>query len=406
MRRLTTSLLVSALFCAPVQGQSLYEDTLHRDSGLIQYHLPIPTVQINDHAIAFQRSLYPDFYKSNSVARDMRWVQEHDSALMTFWQEKGGSTLLLLTQLSGLDWVEDHFDLFVLRYYPSFGGSDPLVIPIGGRRHGLLAVVAPEGSVQQLNLIYQLSHRMLTQAKRSDDPFYRAMANHPLMQPTAYRRDNLALLLALVTAQQVIGLDSTLEAYQSAFFKEQTPGRQIFEQYLLSEWILTAERPLAQWVIEEPYSSRLVAVTLPPRRSQGSISARKRTYVEGLPLKGQLGFSVVVGDNNRLTVDQIDVTRLAYACGLREGDVIRSVDGKRLRTHKQMIEYVVEGLDAGGATLAVLRDGRDETVLIQPLDLFLDGEDLYYYEGIEDTLFYEMLPTDSSADTSFSPEPR
>lgn len=363
------------------------------------YDLPVPDVRINDRATAFQASLYPDFYKANSVRGDMRWLQQHDSALVEFWHSKGDSSLFLLAELSGLDWVEDRFDIYTLRYYPSFGGSDPLVIPVGGKRQGVLAMAAPEGAVMQLNLIYQLAHRMLAQAERADDPFYRAMAGHPLMRPGAYRRDNLAMLLAMVTAQHVLGMDSTLVAYQSAFWKNQTPGRQIFEQYLLPEWILSAERPLAQWIIDEPYNSRLVAVTRPPSRPKNPTIRRHRVYIEGLPIKGEFGFSVTVGDNNRLTVSQIDSLRLAFACGLRDGDQIRSVDGKRLRSHKQMIEYVLEGYDKGGATLAVQRERENMTVLIQPIDMF-ETDGLFYYDGIEDTLFFERIPIDSLGDTT------
>jgi hypothetical protein len=405
MKRLITTLVITLVFCSASYAQYLYEDSLYEDTALVAFDLPIPEVVFNDRAATFQASLYPDFYKTNSLRSDLRWVRQHDSALIDFWHTLGDSTLWLLSQLSGLDWVEDQFDIYALRYYPSFGSSDPLAIPIGGIRKGVLAVAAPEGSVQQLNLIYQLSHRMLAQAEKSDDAYYRAMATHPLLQPTPYRRDNIALLLALVTAQQVIGLDSTFDAYQSAFWKEHTPGRTIFEQYLLSDWILTADHPLAQWIIDEPYNSRLVSVTRTPRRTRSAISNRPRAYVEGLPLKGELGFSVRLGDNNRLTVDKIDPARLAYACGLREGDVLRSVDSRRLRTHKQMIEYVLEGLDKGGATLAVLRESEDLTVLIQPLDLFLEEDDLFYYEGIEDdTMYFEMIPVDSVLDTITLPE--
>ena len=52
---------------------------------------------------------------------------------------------MLLTELSGLDWVEDRFDIYALRYYPSFGGSDPLVIPVGGRGFQQLKVITRNG---------------------------------------------------------------------------------------------------------------------------------------------------------------------------------------------------------------------------------------------------------------------
>ena len=402
MKRLLIIAILLVLV-GPASAQFYYEDTVQPDMHPVAYDLPIPTVHLNSRAIAFQTSLYPDFYKANSVRQDLRWVEEHDSALVRFWQAKGDSTLLVLTRLSGLDWVEDEFDIYLLRYYPSFGGSDPLALAVGGKRQGALAMAAPEGAVQNLNLIYQLSLRMLAQAERSDDPLYRAVATHPLMQPTPYRRDNIALLLALVTAQKVMGLDSTFDAYQSAFWKGQTPGRTIFEQYLLSEWILTEDRPLAQWVIEEPPGSRLVNATKTPRRTISLASGQKRSYVEGLPLKGELGFSVQIADNNRLTIDKIDPGRLAFACGLREGDQIRSVDGKRLRDRKQMVEYMLAGLDAGGATLNITREGQNETLLLQPMALFLEEDDLFYYDGIEDTTYFEPIEYDSLYDSATIP---
>jgi hypothetical protein len=354
------------------------------------YDLPVPEVRINNQATQFQASLYPDYYLSHPVRSDMRWVRQNDSALAVFWQNKGDSALWLLNQLSGLDWVEDRFDIYVLKYYPSFGGPDPLVLPLGGMREGERVIAAPEGAAQQFNLIYRLAHRMLLQAVKADDPFYRSVAAHPLMQPGPYRRDNLALLLTLVTSQHLIGLDSTFEVYQSPFWKELTPGREVFEKYLLSTWLLTIAKPLAQWIVSESPVSPLVEATRPPRFPQAGDVSRGES-LEGLPLRGQLGFSVELGENGRLTVNQIDSTRLAYACGLRVGDIIRTVRGRRPSNHKEVVELILEGLDRGGTTMLVLRTGEDKTVLIQPRDLANDvsAEDYLEHDRVVDSLDIE-----------------
>jgi hypothetical protein len=363
-------------------------------SGPIDQSL-IPTVKLNDRAGTFQASLYPDYYKTHSALRDMRWVHANDSDLVGFWHEKGDSLLLVLSELSGLEWIEQEFDMYLVRHYPTVGGADPLVIPLGGMRRGILSEAAPTGAKQHLNLIYQLAHRMLAQAERSDDPFHRSMADHPLMQPGPYRRDNLAMLLTLVVGQQIIGLDSTYDAYQSAFWKQRTPGREVFERYLLSEWILSRERPLARWVVEEPLGSRLVALTRPPTRRRQTTAVGAREYIEGLPIKGRLGFSVKTNSSGRLVVDKIDINRLAFACGLREEDVIRHLDGRSIRTHKALIEKILAGLQEGGATLSITRDGQSTTVLIQPLDLDRD-EDLYMWDDFEDSLYLMPPPTKDS----------
>lgn len=346
----------------------------------------IPKIRLNDQAVTFQASLYPDYYKTHSAQADMRWLRANDSALTYFWDQKGDSILLLLSEFSGLDWVEDDVDMYLLRHYPAVGGADPLVIPLGSLRRGILSEAAPTAARMHLNMIYQLAHRMLTQAERSNDPFYRSMANHPLMQAGPYRRDNLAMLLALVTSQAIMGLDSTYDAYQSAFWKQRTPGREIFESYLLSEWILNRERPLAAWVVEEPLNSRLVLLTRPPKRRRQRTALASREYIEGLPIKGRLGFSVRTNNSGRMVVDKIDVDRLAFACGLREGDVIRRIEDRPVRTLKALIEKIMAGLDEGGATMTIIRDDMTTTVLIQPLDLDWN-EDFYMWDDFEDTLY-------------------
>jgi len=394
-------LLFVALLLTPGAGAQEYD--FNYDDSVPARTAPV-AVKINQSAVSFQASLYPEYYKTNSAISDLRWVRQNDSVVMAFWENFGDSILLTLSELSGLDWGEPSFEMILLRYYPSVGNADPLVVPLGGMRRGILTEACPYGNRQELNIIYQLAHRMLGQAEKSGDPFYRSMAAHPLMQPGPFRRDNLAMLLALVTAQRIIGLDSTYDAYHSAFWKQRHPGREVFEQYLLSEWILSPDHPLARWVVEEPYTSKLVSSTRPRRRQVATADTRKRVYIEGLPIKGQLGFSVKVNEANRLVVDKIDPTRLAFACGLREGDEIRKVEAVRPRNQKALIEMILEGLDEGGATLEINRDEIVQTVLIQPLDLY-GGEDPYYWEEMDDSIDFEVPAVEDStivpeADTS------
>jgi hypothetical protein len=391
------------LLCAGAMAQVDSVDSVSPPPRQVRFDLPVPEVRFNNRAVMFQAELYPEFYATRSAAHDLRWVRENDSALATFWESKGDSTLWLLTQYSGLDWVEDRFDLYILRYYPSSGGSDPLVIPIGGVRRGGTTIAAPPGAVQKFNLIYQLAHRMIAQSERADDPLYRSMAGHPLMQPGPFRRDNLAMLLATVTAQKIIGLDSTFEAYQSDFCRKMHEGREVFEKFLLTQWALTPERPLLQWVLDESPLSAFVEATRAPARAADSL-APAQEYVEGLPIKGQLGVSVKTGDNNRLILDQVDTLRLAYACGLRVGDVIRSVDGKRPRTHRQLIEFVLAGLDRGGSTVSVLRHEADVTVVLRPGAFASDKDQPFRrFEETEDTLIFESTPPDTTRNRSTGP---
>lgn len=377
MKKAVLTFLIIILFTLPASAQYGYDT-----------YAPIPKVSINDRSATLQGSLFPDYYKNHSDRSDIRWVQRNDSALTEFWQTNGRSILETLSVLSGISWHEDAFDIYFVRYYTDVGEGDPVIIPLGGIKQGSLTEAAPDGCRMQLNLIYQLSKRMLAQTLRPEDSVYYRIADHPLMRPGPFRRDNLAMLLAVVTGQQVLGLDSTYNAFQSAFWQRHFPGREIFNQFLLNEWILTPDHTLAMWIADEPYNSRLVLTTRPPRNTSGADTRKERVYMEGLPLKGRLGFSVRLNESNRLQVDKIDIERLAYACGLQEGDEIRQVNGLRPRTQKGMMEKILAGLEEDGANLQISREGQTLTVLIQPMDIF-ENEDMFFWEEYEDSL---MLP--------------
>lgn len=336
----------------------------------------IPTVGINDGSAELQASLFPELYQERLAREDIRWVTANDSALTAFWTTQGDSILHILSELAGIDWVETQFDIYLVRHYPSLGSSEPLIIPVDGFGNGEVFQAAPRGRHQQLNLIFQLARRMLSQADQPQRGVRLGISYHPLMRSGPLRRDNLAWLLTLQTAQNVIGIDSTFDAYNSAFWKNHTPGRAVFEEHLRHQWNLSPEQPLSAWIEAESYQSELVTVTRPPRRSSRDLD-RSQLIVEGLPVEGELGFSVTIDDANRLVVDKIDIERLAYASGLREGDRIYTVDGRRPRHQRELIERILGGLDESGmAVLQVIREGHTSQVIIQPFAY--DDEDSLY----------------------------
>ena len=354
----------------------------------------IPRVNINQRAVSLQQSLFPSYYQTHSALRDLRWVERNDSGFVDFWQSSGPLVLHTLSELSGLEWLEGELDLYLVRYYHAVGNGEPLIIPIGGIRQGTLTESMPTDIRMQLNLIYQLSHRMLSQAERFEDDFHHPIAGHPLMQPGPHRRDNLAMLLALVTCEKIIGLDSTFSAYQSTFWKQRHPGREVFEKYLFTNWILSPGQPLTQWILAEPYNSQLVSLTRPPRAVKSQVSNKPMKYIEDLPLKGQFGFSLKIDPTNKRVIHKIDPDRIAFACGLREGDVLRSIDGKRVRNQRDLIEKIMVTYTAGGSTLQIVRDEESMTILLQPLDLGYDDVPFQLWDDDTDSLW---TPPDSSS---------
>lgn len=326
----------------------------------------IPDVRINDRAAGLQTELYPELYRGRSAAEDMAWVAGNEHDLAAFWSQSGDSVLTLLTRFSGLEWRETGFDLYLLRYFPTSGAAEPLLLPVGGVRQGALIEAIPTGAVATFNLIYHLAERMLLQALRPDASGYYYVANHPLMEPTPYRRDQMVMLLTLATGKAMLGPDSTEFAYQSPFWRRHFVGRPIFEQLFKSAWALTIENPLTRRLANEPAGSDLVTATDLPDNPIANDKKPRRQFIEGLPLKGELGFSTRLNNANRLVVDKIDDSRLAYACGLRQGDQIGSVDGDRITNQRELIEAIFKNFETMGAVLQVTRGNTKETIFLRP----------------------------------------
>ncbi len=382
MRKLLilTALLTLTASAAPAQ------DAYY---SIFKFNNDIPKVRLNDRAYSLQKNLFPQLYLDRSVTGDLRWVSLNDSALASFWAQQGDTILHILNELSGIQWHEREFDIYLVRFFPTIGSSDPLIIPIGGLNKGQSIEAAPQGSRLILDLVFQLAKRMLTQTNQSEDQMVLPLANHPLMRPSAFRLDNLAMLLAITTCQNVIGMDLTRDAYGSAFWKNRTPGREIFEKYFLNNWVLTPDRTLATWVTAEPLNSPLVQATAPPRPQ--TITGAAGKYIEDLPLKGELGVSAKLNDDGQLQIDKIDVYRLAYANGLRKGDIVRRVNGMLIKNQKAMVEGILKNLDRGGATLEISRDGQIRSLVVQPMALpYFDGGDY------PDDQSFDTTGTDSS----------
>ncbi|UCE24807.1 MAG: hypothetical protein JSU74_01795 [Candidatus Zixiibacteriota bacterium] len=388
--------ILTVLCCVCLAGLVSAQDAFY---SIFSYSYFIPKVRINDRAVHLQQNVLPSLYRERSASRDMRWVSENDSAITAFWQQQGDTVLHILREFSGIEWHESEFDIYLVRYFPTIGSSDPVIIPLGGFSKGSLIEAAPQGNRLILNLVFQLARRMLAQANQPEDNMILSISYHPLMRPSQYRLDNLAMLLAFNTCQNIIGLDSTLDAYESAFWKNKFAGREIFEKYLKDSWILAPDQTLADWVAQEPTNSQLVYVTRPPRRVRSSSVTNQAQLVEGLPLKGRLGFSVRRGDGNQLVVNDVDVYRLGYACGLRTDDIIRRVDGRVVRNQKIMVEHILAGLESGGAVVEIIRGGNTEEVLIQPIiqDLYFDDFETDEYFDDSDTLMMDTLPTSEDA---------
>lgn len=351
---------------------------------LFQYRSFIPVVTINDRSAPLQAAVYADLYKTRPAESDMKWVSDNDTTLVRYWKQKGDTMLHILTELAGIEWREAEFDIYLVRHFPTIGAPDPLIIPYGGIGPKGLLEETPKDNRLVLNLAFQLARRLLAQAERSNEPTAYALVRHPLMRPTPYRRDNMAMLLALVTCQNMLGYEKANEAFESEFWSRHFPAKQVFKSYIMNKWVITPDKPLSDRILSESHNSEVVEATRPPRTTRTTTSdGQPVTQIAGISPSGKLGFSVRYESGNALVIDTIDTRRLAYANGLRSGDQIRRVGGQTVRTFRDLVEKMLNGLERGSTPVEYVRENKVMMLTFQTIALPVYQDDELYFEDME-----------------------
>lgn len=337
--------------------------------SIFDFNSFIPDVIVNENTTELQKALYPNIYNNRSVVGDINWVKANDTSIYDFWSIKRDTILHIITELSGIRWREPFFDIYLVRQFQSFGSSEPLIIPIGSINNGTTNIAAPDGARLKFNLIYQVCRRMLVQLQKTKDNVPHPLSFHPLLRPGPYRFDNMALLLAYSVSLNVLGLDSTMSSLNSAFLKNNFPGLKIFRDHFETEWILTPRKTLVDYISNESFNSDLVRLTRPPQPNQDQNTTEQNPSIEGLPLKGRLGFSTYMNSKNQLVIKDVDPNRLAGVNGLKSGDIIRRINGRLARNHKLMVEYILEGLSLSGSVIEINREGNIMEIILRPVDI-------------------------------------
>jgi hypothetical protein len=354
---LTTSVVLFGAFLATAQNQP---------PAVVQTPHIVLTI-----SSTLQESTYPEIYNRESSSPDMAWVRKNDSLLESFAAQYGDSLMTSITRLTGFLLPPADVRVHLVRYYPSAGSGNPLIVPLGGVRSSERIVAMPSGNGQIFNLLYQISRWAVAEAA-GDSRVKGSIVDHPLMRPGAWQSDNLSMLLALKLGEQFIGLDSTNAQWVSPFWRRQFVSWDACNIYLRGVWKLSAEKPLLRWLDDEPWDSDLVKSFAPPRLeiAEGATAAVDRA----MPGDGLLGIVLKSEERNVYLIEKVDPSRLAFACGLRQGDRILRVGTESSPNQLQLVGKILEGIDRGATTVYVKRTSKTLPVIIRPMKLEKDSE--------------------------------
>ncbi len=323
--------------------------------GATQTSVPTLTTRIDNAEL--QYTLYPVFYSSHDVDEDMRWVQKNSVAAEAFLALNGQAALEKLSTLSGCSWQETELKLILLRYYPTPGSADPLIVPLGAVRTGDAAIAAPTGEELAIDILFQLAKRLLITGAPNE------VRSHPLLSKDPYYLDNLAMLLARSVALQLYDETAVQAALDSPFWRRFWTGKAIYSKYLAGKWILSPDRPLLTYVKAEPTDSDFSRAA--KIESIETIPV-ERTVSPDLVPNSRLGMALSDDGSKRLLVAAVDETKIAYLCGVRSGDRIVSINGKQPKTVREAVELTLMRLDNGGSTMEIARGGTTRSMVLRP----------------------------------------
>jgi len=325
----------------------------------------LPHVTMVGDNFDYMISLFPDAYPERRQAiKACSTIVPAAESLQVFWHEQGDAVLYYLSFNAGIDWIEPEFTINLVKYYPDYACHRPMTIPLAGKKNGDRIVALQQGLSHYITLFQQLSKRLLEQVQYpGSTPLY--INNHPLLQKTPRRFDNMANLLALKTMGEFFNIDSVLAVFKSAQWREREVGQEVLFDNFWDTWNFSPDTTLASLIAAEPYGSRLVALTRRPATPRPSTSRNWGNHQLQAPPGGKIGLSVAKDRSGFFRVVDVDSLKLGYLSGLRKDDLIRNIEGKSPRNIKQLFTYILEYLETG-AHVSIVRDGEPDAVIIYP----------------------------------------
>ena len=327
----------------------------------------LPETEFKHFNLELMRTFYPLYYRNEyKIQSDARYVVRQDSAFIALWDSVGNAVMKTIADYSGVEWVEDNIDIHPVRYLPSMGLYSPMVMPWEGIKTRDYTEAAPTGMRRFLNLIRLFCGRNLKQINYPECSWY-YLNDHPLLQQSAYRFDNITMTLTLTVAPYFIHPDTLNTIVSSDSWQRSFDGWTVFDDYFRNNWNISTDSVLAQFLSDESYNSPLVELSRPPRqvRVEQETASQKDRIKMGAG-KGRLGFSVFKTERGLFEVVDVDSTKIAYASGLMPADLIKRVNGEVVRTTRELMGMILDKIDEEGVYMIVIRDGEEQGLLLLP----------------------------------------
>jgi hypothetical protein len=302
-------------------------------------------------------------------ADDVRWAERRAESLTDFHAENGGRLLRLLSEYAGLDWPYREIEVYVVRRFPTLSIQYPLTLAVGTIEQGQGRQEIPGDDFLTLTFAHQITHYLLDPAPEPLGAYRPEALDHPLMEEGNFRRESLINLVTYRALEDIWGAQRLRRARQEPLWESYNPEA-AFVDSLENRWNLSRSRPLVSWLLQEGREGRLVklAEQLESSRSGGGRDgagaggdARAGDRQGPVSMAGsEVGFDLGQSAEGRLFIAFLDPTSPAEAAGLRPGDVVLTVEGRRFASVSEAMRTVRDAWRANGeVNLSVERQGQE-----------------------------------------------
>lgn len=293
---------------------------------------------------------------------DARWAERRAKDLTEFYGENGARLLRLLSEYAGVRWPYEDIQVYGLRYFPTLSIEYPLTIAVGEIRDGGARQEVPGGDFLILTLAHQITHYLLDPPPGTSAAGRPRVLDHPLMEEGSYRREALVNLVAYRALEDLWRRERLGRARREPLWASYNP-ESAFVDSLAARWTLSPSRPLVSWLQQEDEDGPLVRLA---ERLEASRGPASETDVSGggqgtRSMAGnEVGLDLGQSAEGRLFIAFIDPRSPADAAGLRSGDVVLTIEGRRFTSAAEAMRVLRDAWETNReVNLSVERQGKE-----------------------------------------------
>lgn len=300
--------------------------------------------------------------QARDPGEDIRWAERRAADLTDFYAESGTRLLRLLSDYAGVSWPYEEIEVYVVRTFPTLSIEYPLTLAVGAIEQGRDRQEIPAGDFMVLTFAHQITHYLLDPAPEALAADRPEALDHPLMDDGNYRRESLVNLVTYRALEDLWGRDRLRRALDEPLWVSYNP-ESAFIDSLQRSWRLSGSRPLVTWLREEGEEGEMIRLAERLESVGGGERGEERAADRAAPVTmsgNEVGLDLGQTAEGRLFIAFLDPRSPAEGAGLRAGDIVLTVEGRRFDSATEAMRVVRDAWKANReVNLSVERQGKE-----------------------------------------------